>query len=111
MKYDIHIRIGKDEMSFGKGVVMLLENIERFDSLSAAYKEMGMSSSKAWKILNRAQNDLGFPLLESTTGGKNGGATHLTQQGKEFLMTYKHFCERIEFVAQEEFEKAFGKKW
>ena len=55
LKYDIKVRIGQKEASFGKGVIELMEGVERTGSLSAAYKAMNMSSSKAWKIIQRAQ--------------------------------------------------------
>ena len=51
MRYKLKIQIGNNEPNFGKGVVELLELCEKYGSLSKAYKEMGMSNSKAWKEL------------------------------------------------------------
>lgn len=48
-----------EEPDFGKGVAQLLSLTREKGSLSAAYKSMGMAASKAWKILNRAEADLG----------------------------------------------------
>ena len=70
LKYDIKVRIGQKEASFGKGVIELMEGVERTGSLSAAYKAMNMSSSKAWKIIQRAQQDLGIVLFESKSGDR-----------------------------------------
>ena len=58
MRYKLKIQIGNNELNFGKGVVELLELCDKYGSLSKAYKEMGMSNSKAWKIIKRAQEDL-----------------------------------------------------
>ena len=44
-----------EEPDFGKGVAQLLSLTREKGSLSAAYKSMGMAASKAWKILNRAE--------------------------------------------------------
>ena len=55
MRYKLKIQIGNNEPNFGKGVVELLELCDKYGSLSKAYKEMGMSNSKAWKIIKRAQ--------------------------------------------------------
>ena len=55
MRYKLKIQIGNNELNFGKGVVELLELCDKYGSLSKAYKEMGMSNSKAWKIIKRAQ--------------------------------------------------------
>ena len=60
MRYKLKIQIGNNEPNFGKGVVELLELCDKYGSLSKAYKEMGMSNSKAWKIIKRAQEDLGM---------------------------------------------------
>ena len=64
LKYDIKVRIGQKEASFGKGVIELMEGVERTGSLSAAYKAMNMSSSKAWKIIQRANKILELSYLK-----------------------------------------------
>ena len=70
--YHVKVRVYNESIDFGKGVAELLQRIEATGSLSAAYKAMGMSASKAWKILRRAEADLGFALVSSTAGGKRG---------------------------------------
>mgnify|MGYP003496670681 FL=1 len=82
MRYKLKIQIGNNEPNFGKGVVELLELCEKYGSLSKAYKEMGMSNSKAWKIIKRAQEDLGYELVYTTSGGSVGGGLQLTLEGK-----------------------------
>lgn len=109
MKYDIKVKVGKDELSFGKGVILLMQKVEKYGSLSAAYKEMNMSSSKAWKILNKAQNDLGFALLESHAGGKDGGSTRLTAKGKEIMEKYNSMMAEIDKFTFDTFQKYFEK--
>ena len=64
-----------EEPDFGKGVAQLLSLTREKGSLSAAYKSMGMAASKAWKILNRAEADLGVKLVERKSGGKQGGGS------------------------------------
>lgn len=109
MKYDVRIRVGNNDLSFGKGVVDLLEGIKEYGSLSTAYKHMNMSSSKAWKILNHAQEDLGFSLVETKTDGKNGGNTVLTSQGQKLLGDYKAMSEEIKTYSETIFNKYFEK--
>lgn len=107
VKYSMKIKIGKNEMDFGKGVVLLMEKSEQYGSLSAAYKEMGMSSSKAWKIIRRAQEDLGFCLFETKSGGCHGGSTTLTPQGKKILKQYTQFTESVLSFANQQFKLYF----
>ena len=106
--YDMKVRVYNDIPAFGKGVVMLLEGIDQYGSLSKAYKEMGMAASKAWKILNRAEDDLGVNLVESVSGGKYGGSSQLTQEGKDYVERYHKFIDEIQFTADKAFQKYFG---
>lgn len=66
-----------------------------------------MAYSKAWKIINKAEKDLGFSLMEGRRGGENGGTTVLTPQGKTFLEQYLAFSEAVEAAAEELFYKYF----
>ena len=73
---------------FGEGPMQLLRAIERTGSLRAAAMEMEMAYSKANKLLKQAEANLGFPLTQRSTGGKDGGGSVLTPQGKRWLQQY-----------------------
>lgn len=79
------------EKFFGEGPCRLLHGVEETGSLRAAANAMGMAYSKALRILKNAENALGFPLTERSTGGKNGGGSILTPQGKEWLGRYEAY--------------------
>ena len=106
-KFHLKVRVYNEEIAFGKGIAQILELVEQYGSLTAAYKTMGMSSSKAWKILHRAEADLGYPLLKSVSGGAHGGGTVLTPEGKELLEKYSQFEAQVQAFAQEAFQKIF----
>ena len=76
---------------FGEGPCRLLHAIEATGSLRAAASSMNMAYSKALFILKRAENVLGFPLTEKRIGGKAGGGSRITSQGKEFLTRYEAY--------------------
>lgn len=99
--YHVKVRVYNNEIDFGKGVAELLRRIAATGSLSAAYKSMGMSSSKAWKILRHAEADLGFALVHGSTGG----GTVLTDEGRQLLERYTAF----DMAVQEAAERAFAK--
>ncbi len=84
----ISLRLFTDRKCFGPGVAALLHGVEGQRSLRAAAQEMGMAYSKAWRILHEAEEQLGFRLLDSTVGGKNGGGAVLTPEGARFLAAY-----------------------
>ena len=106
-KFHVKVRVYNEEIAFGKGIAQILELVEQYGSLTAAYKTMGMSSSKAWKILHRAEADLGYPLLKSISGGAHGGGTVLTPEGKELLEKYSQFEAQVQAFANETFHKIF----
>lgn len=107
MKYKIKVRVCNDEPMFGPGVAELMEYVEETGSLSEGCKKMGMAYSKGWKIIKRAEEDLGFTLMEGVRGGSHGGATVLTEEGKDFLVRYRKFEAEILNTAKEKFDEIF----
>ena len=105
--YHVKVRVYNTEINFGKGVAELLQRVEETGSLAAAYKAMGMSSSKAWKILRRAEADLGFALVQGSAGGASGGGTVLTDEGRELLMRYAAFNDAVQQAAEKAFTQYF----
>ena len=80
-----------DEKFFGEGPARLLHGIEEKGSLRAAAISMEMAYTKALSIIKNAELALGFPLVIRTTGGKSGGGSKLTEEGKEWLTTYEAY--------------------
>ena len=76
---------------FGEGPVRLLRGIEEKGSLRAAALSMEMAYSKALMIINNAESALGFPLVIRVAGGKSGGGSKLTEEGKEWLERYEAY--------------------
>ena len=104
----VSVRIFGEEKCFGPGVAQLLRRVEDKRSLRAAAISMGMAYSKAWTIIKTAEKDLGFPLLVSTTGGKNGGGASLSQQAMSLLAAYEQYCTDVRTYAQKEFQNRFS---
>ena len=76
---------------FGEGPARLLRGIEEKGSLRAAALSMGMAYTKALTILKNAETAIGVPLVIRTTGGRSGGGSTLTQEGKEWLTKYEAY--------------------
>lgn len=100
------LRVGlKNERSFwGPGVAELLHQIEQYHSLRAAAQRMHMSYSKAWKIIHEAEAGLSFPLIQSTSGGAQGGGSHLTRTACELLRAYDETVAAVQIVLEQEFQ-------
>ena len=78
----------------GKGGYEILKAVDKFQSLSKASKELGMSYRFMWDYLRRMEKTLGEKVVESERGGVEGGRTKLTPLGKNLVETYESF-ERI----------------
>ena len=76
---------------FGEGPLRLLRSVEKTGSLRAAAMEMEMAYSKASKILKQAEENLGFPLTSRSKGGKDGGGSNLTPEGRRWLRQYEAY--------------------
>lgn len=107
-RYHVKVRVYNEEIDFGKGVAELLRLTGSTGSLSAACREMGMASSKAWKIIRRAEADLGIRLLEGCSGGRCGGGSKLTEAGRLLLERYTAFDRDVQQAAAHAFARHFG---
>lgn len=96
------------EKFFGEGPCRLLRSIEKTGSLRSAAQSMGMAYSKAVHLMNHAEEVLGFALTERTIGGKTGGGSVLTSQGKEWLEKYEHYRDECERESRRLYEKYYG---
>lgn len=77
---------------FGKGPCQLLSLVEKTGSLRSAAAAMGMAYTKALRLLKNAEAGLGFALTERTAGGRDGGGSCLTPQGREWMKRYEAYC-------------------
>lgn len=82
-----------NEKFFGEGPYRLLRGIEQSGSLRATAMSMGMSYTKALKLVNNAENELGIKFTTRVSGGKSGGGSVLTPEGKAWLDKYDQYKE------------------
>jgi len=110
MNCELKIILSNDDGNrfFGKGPVMLLEGIDRLESINKAANEMFLSYYKALKIIKNAEAGFGFPLVERTSGGKNGGGSVLTENAKELIRLYKELEEETKDFMKGRFEQTFS---
>ena len=98
-----------DEKCFGPGVCRLLELVREYKSLRQAALIMEMAYSKAWKIVKRAEEGLGFKLLDSKIGGKQGGGAELTSEAEKIISAYRAYEKDLNDFSDDCFEKYM--KW
>lgn len=78
-----------DSIAMGPGKADLLEAIEREGSISAAGRALGMSYRRCWMLVDAMNHCWAAPLVETNTGGKQGGGAHVTEAGKRVLSLYR----------------------
>ena len=94
---------------FGEGPCRLLRCVEKTGSLRAAAMEMEMAYSKASKILKQAESTLGYSLTMRSVGGKDGGGSILTPEGKQWLKQYEAYRDACVKANQELYRQYFPK--
>jgi molybdate transport system regulatory protein len=77
------------EGRIGPGKIRLLENIQRFGSISAAGRAMDMSYKRAWDLVDEINRLCRQTAVERQTGGKHGGGAVLTAFGMSLVARYR----------------------
>jgi molybdate transport system regulatory protein len=73
----------------GSDRIHLLEKIDELGSITKAAKAVGISYKTAWDTVNMINNLAEKPLVDRLTGGKGGGGTSLTVEGKKVIVQFK----------------------
>lgn len=100
----VKVSIAREHKFFGPGVRQLLKLIDVDGSVKNACQSMGMSYSKAWKMIKVMEEELGFEVIVRRPGGSSGGESYLTPEGKIFLEKY----EQYENLMRKESKKLFS---
>lgn len=109
MIFKLTVRLyASDIKVFGPGVGQLLHRVQEYHSLRGAAQSMNMAYSKAWTVLRSAEEQLGFKLLHSSTGGRGGGGAVLTEEGRQLLEQYDELCRRLQEYGRQQYEELFS---
>jgi len=104
---DIRIRVAREKPFYGPGSHLLLRLTDETGSLREACRHMGISYTKGRALILRIEQQLGYPVIESRQGGKAGGNSVVTEQGKELIQNYTKFLEEVKDCINELFSRYF----
>ncbi len=104
----VKLQLVGEEPFMGPGPVTLLLQIDRLGSVREACTRTGISYSKGWKMIQRAEKALGCTLVERQQGGRNGGAAVLTEACRDIICRYEAFNEAVMEHVRREYEEIFG---
>ena len=103
--YKIWLETREGENVFGDGKWQLLKSIDETGSLKGAMEKLGLSYRKTWDNLKKIEQTLGFPVIESTRGGVEGGASSLTEEGRALVQAFEKFHKKYDALIRKGFEE------
>jgi len=106
-KVESRIWISTDAgMYLGRGRIRLLQEIDRLGSIAKAAEAMEMSYKKAWKLIKSMNESSPAPLLEKKIGGKDGGGSVLTTEGKRVIELFNQLEKDQQVLLDKRFKKS-----
>ncbi|MCX5771407.1 MAG: LysR family transcriptional regulator [Candidatus Hydrogenedentes bacterium] len=108
-RFKLWLESGKTASVFGDGKWRLLNAINQTGSLSAAAEKLGISYRKAWGDIRNAEGALKVKLLDRHRGGKEGGRTRLTEEGKRWLREYGRFQAAVDKAVRAGYQDWLGR--
>ncbi len=90
---------------FGPGSYQILKEIERTGSLRQAAQNLGMSYRHAWGLIKEIEENLGVKIIKSHRGGKEGGESTITDDGKRLLREYEKYQRVFNYVVKHPYIK------
>jgi len=88
--------------------VDLLQAIDAHGSLSRAAEALDVPYRTAWERVKATEAELGVRLLESESGGADGGGSRLTPEAREFCRRFRRVSSGIQEVVSRRFAAEFG---
>lgn len=103
LRYKIWLESEDGTGVLGDGKWQILKAIITEGSLMAACTHLGLTYRRTWNDLKKIEQLLGFQIIQKTRGGKEGGATVLSQDGLRLVEAFDHFHAQIDGLIQEKF--------
>ncbi len=104
LKVKLYLENENDKF-MGIGVLWLLQKVKECRSLREAAAEMGISYSKAFRMVKNLESALGEDVLERRRGGSDRSGASLTPFGEEFIILYDEFQKKCKGLLKEPFSE------
>jgi molybdate transport system regulatory protein len=88
--------------------VSLLQTVDHTGSLSRAAEELGVPYRTAWHKLKQMEVRLGVRLVESHSGGAEGGSTRLTPAARLLIERFTRFSDGLRQEVERRYATAFA---
>ena len=97
-----------DDVVLSEWRVELLEAIDASGSLSRAAESLDVPYRTAWDRIKATEAELGFRLLETESGGADGGGSRLTPEARDVCRRFRRVSSGIQEVVSRRFAVEFG---
>ena len=98
----------RGEVVLSEWRVELLEAIDANGSLSRAAEALNIPYRTAWERVKATEGEVGFRLLESESGGADGGGSRLTPEARQLCRRFRRVSSGIQEVVSRRFAAEFG---
>jgi molybdate transport system regulatory protein len=88
--------------------VELLEAIDAHGSLSRAAEALDIPYRTAWERVKATEGEIGFRLLDSESGGQDGGGSRLTPEARDLCRRFRRVSGGIQEVISRRFAAEFS---
>lgn len=97
-----------DDVVLSEWRVELLEAIDANGSLSRAAEALDVPYRTAWERVKATEAELGVRLLDSESGGADGGGSRLTPEARDLCRRFRRVSGGIQEVVTRRFAAEFG---
>lgn len=103
----VKLSIDKETVFLNSRLKLLLFLIADLQSVRQACLHMGLSYQKAWDMLNRLEQEVGYAVVTRQHGGRNGGKTCLTDRGQQLMLAFQQYEDELHAFARQRFDVLF----
>jgi molybdate transport system regulatory protein len=105
LQHKMWLETADGEGILGDGKWQILRAVDQEGSLTAACQKLGLTYRRTWGDLKKIEEQLGFPLLNKSRGGKEGGMSELSLQGQALVAAFDKFHKKVDDTVNEAFEE------
>lgn len=105
IQVQVRLKLAREEAFWGRGTEQIIQGILAGESVRDASRKSGISYSKARKIIANAEKGWGVSLVESQQGGKNGGISKVTEEGRKRAALFEELEKSVQEFAKEKYEE------
>jgi molybdate transport system regulatory protein len=96
------------EVALSEWRMALLEAVEETGSLSHAAERIGVPYRTAWYKIKDIEESLGVKLLDTQSGGPEGGHSELSPEARDLLARFRRVTAGIAELVEARFRAEFG---